>query len=121
MPAGDGTGPMGMGEMTGRGAGYCAGYTMPGFMNPMPGRGRGMGGFGRGRGGGRHGWRHQYRATGQPFWAREEVPGVVPLGPAPAPVEEVRMLKEQAGHLEQTLEQLRQRISALESEQAKKG
>ena len=39
MPFGDGTGPMGLGPMTGRAAGYCAGYGMPGFMNPIPGRG----------------------------------------------------------------------------------
>ena len=38
MPFGDGTGPAGMGPMTGRGAGYCAGYQVPGFMNPIPGR-----------------------------------------------------------------------------------
>ena len=51
MPRGDGTGPMGMGPMTGRAAGYCAGYPVPGFMNAIPGRGywgRGIG-FGRGR------------------------------------------------------------------------
>lgn len=34
MPGGDGTGPGGMGPMTGRAAGYCAGYPVPGFMNP---------------------------------------------------------------------------------------
>jgi hypothetical protein len=45
MPFGDGTGPMGMGPMTGRGGGFCAGFGMPGFANPMPGRG--WGGFGR--------------------------------------------------------------------------
>jgi hypothetical protein len=39
MPRGDGTGPAGMGPMTGRAAGYCAGYGVPGFMNPAPGRG----------------------------------------------------------------------------------
>ena len=39
MPGGDGTGPMGMGPMTGRAAGYGAGYPVPGFMNPVPGRG----------------------------------------------------------------------------------
>lgn len=39
MPGGDGTGPMGFGPMTGRAAGYCAGYPVPGFMNPIPGRG----------------------------------------------------------------------------------
>ena len=48
MPRGDGTGPMGMGPMTGRGAGYCAGFPTPGFMNPIGGR-LGMG-LGRGRG-----------------------------------------------------------------------
>jgi hypothetical protein len=34
MPRGDGTGPLGMGPMTGRAAGFCAGYAAPGFMNP---------------------------------------------------------------------------------------
>jgi hypothetical protein len=38
MPRGDGTGPAGMGPMTGRAAGYCAGYNVPGFMNPYGGR-----------------------------------------------------------------------------------
>jgi len=49
MPRGDGTGPNGQGQLTGRGMGYCAGSNAPGFMNG--GFGRGMGrGFGRGRG-----------------------------------------------------------------------
>lgn len=39
MPAGDGTGPVGLGPMTGRAAGFCAGYPVPGYMNPVPGRG----------------------------------------------------------------------------------
>ena len=34
MPGGDGTGPWGLGPMTGRGAGFCAGFNVPGFMNP---------------------------------------------------------------------------------------
>lgn len=46
MPRGDGTGPAGMGPMTGRGAGFCAGYRIPCFLN-SPGRGLG---FGRWRG-----------------------------------------------------------------------
>lgn len=79
MPRGDATGPMGMGPMTGRRAGYCAGYGMPGYMNNIPGRGFGMG-FGRGtvfggrgarggRGGG-FGYRNRFFATGVPgrFW-----------------------------------------------------
>ena len=45
MPFGDGTGPMGRGPMTGRGAGFCAGFGSPGFTNPIPGR---RFGFGRG-------------------------------------------------------------------------
>jgi hypothetical protein len=43
MPRGDGTGPMGMGPMTGRAAGYCAGYPVPGYMNPVPRMGMGWG------------------------------------------------------------------------------
>jgi len=39
MPWGDRTGPSGMGPMTGRGAGYCAGYPTPGYMNPGYGYG----------------------------------------------------------------------------------
>ena len=57
MPRGDGTGPMGNGSMTGRGAGYCAGYNVPGFANPSVGRGMAWGknaGCGRGRGLGRN-------------------------------------------------------------------
>jgi hypothetical protein len=51
MPLGDGTGPMGLGPTTGRAAGYCAGFPVPGFTNPIGGRlGLGRGWFGRGRG-----------------------------------------------------------------------
>jgi len=35
-----------MGPMTGRAAGFCAGYSVPGYANPILGRGW----FGRGRG-----------------------------------------------------------------------
>ena len=38
MPLGDGTGPAGMGPMTGRAAGYCVGYPVPGYLNPYGGR-----------------------------------------------------------------------------------
>ena len=37
MPFGDGTGPLGLGPMTGRAAGFCAGFGRPGFTNPVPG------------------------------------------------------------------------------------
>ncbi len=65
MPGGDGTGPWGRGPRTGRGAGFCSGYRMPGFMNrfvfpPFGGRwfswfGRWSFGFGRRRFGRRRG------------------------------------------------------------------
>jgi len=48
MPRGDGTGPAGQGPRTGRGMGYCAGFGVPGFMNPGFGRGFGRGPFWRG-------------------------------------------------------------------------
>ena len=76
MPRGNATGPMGMGPMTGRGAGYCAGFGVPGYMNNFGGRGFGMG-FGRGAGfggrggrGGGFGYRNRFCATGVPgrFW-----------------------------------------------------
>jgi hypothetical protein len=45
MPFGDGTGPAGLGPMTGRAAGFCAGYPVPGYMNPAM---RGTGFYGTG-------------------------------------------------------------------------
>ena len=76
MPGGDRTGPMGMGAMTGRAAGYCARSGVPGYANPVHERGFGMG-FGRGRGawgrgfgGGGRGWRNMFYATGLPGWMR---------------------------------------------------
>jgi hypothetical protein len=38
MPFGDGTGPAGLGPMTERAAVFCAGYPLPGYMNPVAGR-----------------------------------------------------------------------------------
>ena len=70
MPWGDGTGPAGLGPMTGRAAGYCAGYPAPGYLNVVPGLafwGRGFRGWGRGGGRGRWNW---YYAPGRPGLAR---------------------------------------------------
>ena len=47
MPFGDRSGPGGMGPMTGRGRGFCAGFDVPGYMNPDFRRGLGRArGFG---------------------------------------------------------------------------
>ncbi|MBH1939431.1 DUF5320 domain-containing protein [Mobilitalea sibirica] len=40
MPRGDGSGPIGLGAMTGRSAGFCAGFQVPGYRNPFPIRGQ---------------------------------------------------------------------------------
>ena len=84
MPFGDRTGPLGSGPMTGRAAGFCAGFGRPGFADPMPGYPRAYGygypapvrpswGYGMGRGPGRgfgrgfgRGWR-RCRAYGHPW------------------------------------------------------
>ncbi len=39
MPLGDGTGPNGLGPMTGRGAGFCTGSKNAGYVNPWDDRG----------------------------------------------------------------------------------
>ena len=127
MPAGDGTGPMGMGPMTGRGAGYCAGYPAPGFMNAIPGRGFGGRGFyGRGRGGGR-GWRHWFYATGLPGWARA---GWVPVAGAYPPLGseafastmprdvELQTLERQADYFRSALDEIQKRLQELQSAQS---
>lgn len=119
MPGGDRTGPMGMGPMTGRAAGFCAGYPVAGAMNPIAGRpfgvGRGRGlGFGRGMGMGFRGGRGWcgypgalYPASGNPYGA--------PYGGPPTPQQEVDMLKGQAASCEETLKGIQQRIAELDS------
>ncbi|HPV36196.1 MAG TPA: DUF5320 domain-containing protein [Candidatus Hydrogenedentes bacterium] len=124
MPGGDGTGPMGMGPMTGRAAGFCAGYAVPGYMNSVPGRGgwgRG-GGWGGGRGGGR-GWRNRFFATGLTGWQRAAygypafggMPYAGPGAPTVPREHEIEMLKDQANYFEEALEGIRKRIEELES------
>jgi hypothetical protein len=128
MPGGDRTGPAGMGPMTGRAAGYCAGYQVPGFMNPIPGRSFG----GWGRGGGR-GWRNWYYATGLTGWQRASSglpafgsPPAYPLPYAAQPFaptmtekQELDVLKGQAEYFEDALEGIKKRMGELETEAEK--
>ena len=113
MPGGDGTGPAGLGPMTGRAAGFCAAYPVPGYMNPMPGRG--AWGFGRGMGWGR-GWGRGFTGA-YPGW----VPGVPTYGgapfapPAPSREQELQALRGQAEYFTGALEGIRARISELEA------
>jgi hypothetical protein len=117
MPRGDSTGPMGMGPMTGRGAGFCAGSGMPGYANFGPGRGywgRGGGG-GRGMYGGRggRGWRHWFYATGLPGWQRFGA-GAPIYAVAPGAEAETDMLRNQAEFFKSQLAGIEKRLGELE-------
>lgn len=112
MPSGDGTGPMGAGPMTGRAAGYCAGYGVTGYMNPGLGRGWGCGFWGRGGG---RGWRHWFWATGLPGWMRWGWGPVPPASRMPAATEK-QWLENQAQALQARLDAIRKRLSELDAE-----
>ena len=126
MPGGDRTGPLGMGPMTGRAAGYCAGYNVPGYMNPYGGRGMGLARGFRGGGGGR-GFRGGFAAPAfsSPF-VDPAYTGYYPAA-APAPVynvpgapvmdssQELEMLKKQSDYLAAALDDVKHRIDELES------
>jgi len=107
MPRGDGTGPWGLGPRTGRAAGFCAGYAIPGYMNPTPRYGIGPGvGISRGRG----------RSFGRGFWCRSW--GISPIAyyPNPSPDEEKTYLENVIKSLESEVEEIRARIKELEKE-----
>ena len=116
MPGGDGSGPGGLGPMTGRAAGYCAGYGVPGYANPGYGRGYGRG-FGRGRGGGRgFGWRNRFQTY--PGY----VPGPVAYGPIPvepSAEQELAALKQQSEYMQNEMQEINKRIEEIEAEQKK--
>ena len=117
MPAGDGTGPLGTGPKTGRAAGDCAGYDMPGYMNPIPGVhcNIGRGAFGRGRG-----HRHLYYATGLPYRARTGIRPNVFLSEV-SPELELDDLKRRAKSLQQLLKNINKRIDKLDMKTEKGG
>lgn len=126
MPRGDQTGPEGMGPMTGRAAGFCAGHSMPGYANPGPRAGLGSArGFSRGAG---RGWRNMYYATGLTGWQRglypspvypQAAPYGVPGAQAMTKQQEVDVLKSQTEYFESALGEIRIRLDELESEPEK--
>jgi len=113
MPGGNGTGPEGLGPMTGRGAGFCAGYSLPGYANSVGGRGMGMG-RGRGRGLGRgFGW-------GRAGYVLPAHGGGVSFAPTVAHQQELDSLKGQAEYLVDVLDGIKKRIKELESQKSDK-
>jgi hypothetical protein len=120
MPRGDGTGPMGLGPMTGRAAGYCASFNTPGFANFACGY------YGRGRGRGR-GLRRMYPANGIPAWGDYAGYPVYPGAVAPvnddpevkrlAAQREVGWLTQQIETMENALQNAKERLAGLTKSQ----
>lgn len=106
MPRGDGTGPIGMGPMTGRRMGYCVDRTMP--ASEIRGYGRGMG---RGRG-----FRGRYRTTDMAGCMRL---GAYPYDAAPfagrmSTTDKKEFLQQQADLFEKQLNQIREQLNTIE-------
>lgn len=97
MPGENGTGPAGMGPMTGRGAGYCAGYSTPGHANAVQGRGYGFG-----------------------FRGNRGIRRAGPYAAAPTRQQEMEALQGQSKYFEETLEEIKKRIAELGAETTKK-
>lgn len=120
MPRGDGSGPSGMGPMTGRGAGYCAGFATPGFVNSWgAGRGAGFGmgargGWGRGRG---WGWRAAGPGIGYYPQTYPVAPPVGAYGIQPQDKEtQLDFLKSQAEMVSESLANIEKQIETLQKQ-----
>lgn len=118
MPRGDGTGPAGMGPMTGRAVGYCSGSAVPGYANRWGGRGSGVGfgagaGWGRGRG---WGWRAGGPGYGYLPPAYPEAPAAGWYGTPQGKDAELSSLKAQADMLSESLVNIQKQIKLLEEE-----
>lgn len=102
--------------MTGRGAGFCAGYAVPGRPDFAPGW--------ICRGGGGRGRRNRYYATGLTGWQRVGAGGpYAPVGLS-APVDQelqLSTLKAQADNLTRTLEAIKEKIETWEARNRKGG
>ena len=99
--------------MTGRAAGFCAGNGAPGYANPVPGRG-----FGMGRGGWGRGFRHGFYGNGLPGWQRFSGYNV-PYGyPSPYqnpdPETEKQALINQSDFLKSELDEVKKRLATIE-------
>jgi len=93
--------------MTGRRAGYCAGYQAPGYANPGPRLGLGRG-FGRGRG------FRRIPAYGRGFYG--PVDPIAPVYREPSVDEERTYLKNVMAGLEGELKEVRKRLQELEGQ-----
>lgn len=104
MPRNDGTGPIGMGPMTGRGSGYCIGYVRPGDTNYF--RVRFSGGMSGGRG-----FRRMFNLTGVPGWQRNGYAMPIPDG---QDYDEKAVLEKEQEFLEAQLRQIKESLNSLD-------
>jgi len=117
MPGGDRTGPSGLGPMTGRTAGYCAGNSDISYVDPPSARSNG---FGYGRYQGQY-FRRGYRGRWAVPYADHE------NGSPPSPdydstqsrQRELEFLECQAEYFKDKLQGIKQRIEKLSAEKAK--
>lgn len=120
MPRGDGTGPLGMGPMTGRSFGFCTGTGMPGNTRTLPVSGFGWGTGGRGagmgrRGSGGRGYRCMQFAYGPfPDWRQGE--GAAAGSIMADTAGQKQALKLQAVALQARLDAINKRLATLEQE-----
>jgi len=105
MPRGDGTGPMGMGSMTGRRAGFCVGTQVQAAPN-APGM---FGSFGCRRGGAGMMRGSGFQARNQ-FAVQQGVQANAMVG------NEKEILTRQVNLLEQQLQQVKQRLENIDAE-----
>lgn len=129
MPGMNGTGPMGLGPMTGGGRGLCAvpmPMGSPAYGYPGAFRGVGRGGIpwggGRGRtwGGGRgRGWRTRaWPASSAAYgYAPPSYPGVPPVSLSVE--EEIKSMQAQAEFLKEQLSAIESRITEMEAQEKK--
>ncbi len=103
MPGQNGTGPCGLGPLTGRGMGSCAEAVATGAYDRPFGAGCGMG-WGRGRG-----HRRKFFATGVPGWIRGSA------AVRRSRDEERTALAAQAERLEKILESMKKRLVEIDA------
>lgn len=120
MPRGDRTGPAGAGPMSGRGAGLCRGFDMPGYTHSeMIGYSGRTGRFRRSRGNagpaaGNRGWRNRCFAP--------DPPGPMNTGSYPeqaqsfSPVSEKESLKHRSRIIQSELNEINARLEEIKAQ-----
>ena len=98
MPGRDGTGPRGMGPVSGKAAGYCVGQQAPGYASPGCDTGMGRG-FGRGRG-------RRFRGG---------ITGISDAVPTATREQQLELLKRQAEYFKTAGEEISARINEIET------